>query len=301
MTFEVDHDEGGLLGRSIVTGTHEIAATGLFELSSLAALIDVAGPDRIRINTMGYDPADTSQWAYVDPTGLSGATLLEAVDRGRLWVNVLSADAWNPRFAALRDAIKADLARLAPHLDVRSLSLGVLISSPDALVHNHADPEPNILWQIVGEKRVWIYPALDPELSAPAALAEVFAGGEEELPYDAGFDARADVVDLKAGSLVCWPQNSPHRVVNGAMLNVSLTVSYHTPSADHRVLVWAANRWCHRAFHLRMRPEIEHGVAVSAKIAVFRLLRKAGIADREQRGLPEYRYRLDPAAPLGRS
>jgi hypothetical protein len=300
MNFETNGGQDGLIGRAVVTGTHNLAP-GLFDRSSLAQLLRAAAPEGVRINTMGYDPADTSDWAYVDPNGESGEAILDAVARGRLWVNVLSADRWDPRFAAVRDEIRDGLVRAAPHLDIGAVSVGVLVSSPEALVHYHADPEPNMLFQVAGRKRVWVYPALDPELSAPAALAEVFAGGEEELPYRPGFDARAEVVELTPGAYICWPQNSPHRIINGPLVNISLTVSYHTPAADRRILVWAANRWFHRRFHLPMRPEVERGIGVSVKVAAFRAVRKAGLVDREQRKLPAYRFRVDPTAELGRS
>jgi hypothetical protein len=35
----------------------------------------------------------------------------------------------------------------------------LLISSPGAMVDYHANPGPNILWHVRGNKRVWIYPA----------------------------------------------------------------------------------------------------------------------------------------------
>ena len=301
MKFEPVHDRGSWIGREVVTGTHDLETTDLFDRASLARLIDAAGTDRLRIGTMGQDPARTSDWADVDRDGQSGTAVLDAVDHGRLWVNVLTAERLDPRFAAVRDEIHAALRREAPHLDVRSVTIGVLVSSPQALVYFHADAEPNLVCHISGTKRVWIYPALDFDLVDPMDLAAVFAGGDEELPYDPAFDRVASTVELVPGSFVSWPQNAPHRIVNGDEVNITVTVSYSTPAADRRIAVWTANRWWQATLGLPMRHEIDHGPVVAAKVATFRLLRKLRIADRTHRRDPQYTYRVDPEAPDGRS
>jgi hypothetical protein len=299
LRFEPVDGQGSAIGRSIVEGTHDLVSCGLFDRAALAGLIDAAGPGGCRISTMGTDPTDASEWAYVDPTGASGETILTAVERGRLWINVMAVDELTPEFAALRDEIKSGLEMYAPHLDVRSVSLGVLVSSPNAQVYYHVDAEPNMVWQIAGHKHIWVYPAFDPDLADPAALADIFAGGEEDLPYEPSFDAKATHIELRPGTFVCWPQNSPHRVTNGPVVNISLTVSYYTPESTRRVLAWAANRWFHRTFGAPMRPERQHGIGVSAKVALFRAVRKAGLTDREERRGPDYRFRVDPGAPVG--
>ena len=301
MRFEPGSGRGSSIGHEIVTGTHDLDATDLFDRATLAHLIDAAGTDRLRIGTMGHDPAQTGEWVDVDRDGRCGTEVLEAVDRGRLWVNILGAERLDTRFESVRDAIHAALRQEAPHLDVRSVTIGVLVSSPKALVYFHADAEPNLVCHIAGTKRVWIYPALDFDLVDPMDLAAVFAGGDEELPYDPRFDLVATTVDLVPGSFVSWPQNAPHRIVNGDQVNVTLTVSYSTPAADRRIAVWSANRWWHETFGLRMRPETEAGPGVAAKIAIFRTLRKLSIADRSPRRDRLFASRLDPDAPDGRS
>ena len=242
-----------------------------------------------------------SEWADVDRDGRSGTAVLDAVDRGRLWVNILTAERLDARFAAVRDEIQAALRREAPHLDVRSVTVGVLVSSPRAMVYFHADAEPNLVCHISGNKRIWIYPALDFDLVDPMDLAAVFAGGDEELPYDPAYDRAASAIDLMPGTFVSWPQNAPHRVVNGDDVNITVTVSYSTPAADRRIAIWTANRWWHETLRLPMRHELDRGVVVAAKVAIFRLLRKLGIADRTQRRERRYAYRLDPEAPDGRA
>ena len=301
MRFEPSGGRNSLIGREIVTGAHDLGTTDLFDRASLARLIDAAGTDRLRIGTMGHDPAQTADWADVDRDGRSGTEVLNAVARGRLWVNILAAERLDARYAAVRDEIHAALQREAPHLDVRSVTIGVLVSSPRALVYFHVDAEPNLVCHLSGTKRVWIYPALDFDLVDPLDLATVFAGGDEELPYDPAFDLAATTVDLVPGSFVSWPQNAPHRIVNGDEVNITLTVSYATPAADRRIAVWAARRWWHQTLRLPMRHETETGLGVTVRVAVFRLLRKLTIADRTHRRSRQYSYRLDPDAPDGRS
>ena len=109
--------------------------------------------------------------------------------------------------------------------------LGLLISSPKAQVLYHFDSPLVMLWQLRGRKRVWVYPPEAPYLQREQVEALVTGRSTEQIPYDPAWDRAAQVFELEPGMMVSWPQNAPHRVENGDMLNLSLSIEFMTPEA----------------------------------------------------------------------
>ena len=52
-----------------------------------------------------------------------------------------------------------------------------------------------------------------------------------DVVLDGFIDREAQVFDLTPGRMVTWAQNAPHRIENGPMLNVSLSIEFMTPPA----------------------------------------------------------------------
>ncbi len=243
--------------------------------AALAALLERL-PDRARhVYTMGTDPVDRTPWRQGTAGGLSGAELLAAVATGRLWFNLLRVQDHDPAWAAALQELVAGLQRDVAGLQVVDATATLLVSSPGALVHYHADAQPNLLWHCRGRKRVFVWPALDERYVPSDQLALIFAGEEHEwLPYDASFDAAATVVDLEPGQVATWPQNSGHRVSNTDGLNVSLSVEFTTPGSLRRQHVWAADRYLSSRWRLPVRSTREDGPWAAGKVLAFRALRR---------------------------
>ena len=109
-------------------------------------------------------------------------------------------------------------------------SVGLLISSPNAKVHYHADVPGQSLWQLRGEKRVFVYPDRAPFLRDGDIENVVRGVTEEEIHYEPWYDAHAQGIDLMPGEMMHWPLNAPHRVDNLDCMNVSITTEHWTPA-----------------------------------------------------------------------
>lgn len=219
---------------------HHLESSPLFSDDGIAALFDRYPRDRLEVNTTGWDPSASFEWYMGRPGALDGHGLLEAVRAGRLWLNLRRVNHADPAMRALCDRI---LAEVFAHTGQRTLKadLGLLISSPGAHVVYHLDIPMVMLWQIRGEKRVWVYPVEETFFSDAWIEGIVLRESDEHLPYRPGFDERAFVHDLVPGELLSWPQNAPHRIVNGDVVNVSLSIEYMTPPALWRANVLYAN------------------------------------------------------------
>ncbi len=281
--------------------TQNIADSDLFSEEALIALIDRYPRDSVEVFTMGYDPTVFGEWylgrkTAKDGTELDGCALMEAVKHGRLWLNLRRVNHSDPAVGELCDRIFAEVAEKTGTHNLKT-DLGLLISSPNAHVVYHLDMPMVMLWQVRGVKKVYLYPAdagffTDRQIEG-IALRE----SDENLPYDPAFDDKALVHDLKPGEMLTWPQNAPHRIVNGDMVNVSLSIEFMTPRALWHANVIYANGLMRRLFGLNPSVAKSPKILEPFKIVfarVYKLL-SGGFKGHKSPLMPA--FSLDPQRP----
>ncbi len=293
------HRDISAFGTAPHRAPHHLHERPEFGDSALAALLDRLPRESVHPYTMGEDPADSSQWRRGAPTDLPGATLLEVVSRGRLWLNLVGVNRHDPQMRRLVEELYAEVRALVPGFEPQEVKATLLISSPTALVYYHADNQPNMLWHLRGRKRAYVYPRAERFASRPD-LEKVVAGAtDEELPYDLSYDQHAEVIDLEPGQVAWWPQNCPHRVENVEGLNVSLSTEHWTAASLRREHVWTANYFLRTAARRTPRSTRETGALPAAKVAAMRLGRRAGVLSIAEKREVRPSFTVDPAAPSG--
>lgn len=280
--------------------SHELHEHGAFDRAGLVALLDRVPREIVHPYTMGTDPERTEQWRRGEVTDLPGEVLLDTVERGRLWLNVVGVGEHDAVMRELTEDLYAQVSALVPGFAPRSVRTTLLISSPTAQVYYHADNQPNALWHLRGTKRVHVYPRSERYVTAEQLEAISAGASDEQLPYRAGLDEDAWSAILEPGQVAWWPQGSPHRVVNLDGLNVSLSTEHRTAASTRREQVLAANH------HLRARvgrplagrrlSHAEHGPAPAAKVALGRVARR--VAPVRPAG-PRPSFAVDPSADDG--
>jgi hypothetical protein len=278
-------------------GIHEL---DLFSDSALLDLLENYPRERLQAFTMGTDPTVRSDWQSVDTTGATGKDLLAAVTSGRLWFNILQVHLVDRRYRDLIEQLYGELSQRCDDFHPSRMSCTLIISSPGALVYFHADAQPNLLWQIRGSKRIWVYPSGDRDLIDQTLMEDIFANfADEEVPYRAEFDAKARVFELHPGQVLSWPQNAPHRVTNVEGVNISLSTVHETEPSDRRKLVYCANRLFRRSYHLPTWSTKEAGAMSYLKRFAFRVCRRAGLVHTPPRRVYLSKLRVDPRSPTG--
>jgi len=288
------------LGSRAIVGRHRLCQQGLFDDSTLKALLDEYPRQRLQAFTMGTDALRWKEWEPVDTGSMRGEDIFQAVIAGRLWLNILRVDLFDERYRQLIEQLYVDLAALSPQLEPVLTEGTLLISSPHAMVYYHADATANILWHIRGQKRIWIYPACDFRFISQELMEDIFASVmDEEVPYEEHFDQHALTFDLQPGDVVSWPLNAPHRIVNAGMVNVSLSTYHQSEATERRKLIYLANRFFRRTLHLPMRSIKETGPAAASKRLLYRAYRRAGLVPPP----PGHQYlaslTIDPTTPMG--
>ncbi len=296
-------EDYGQFGNVPMVNQHEYHQRTLFDKAALVALLDDYPRKWLQAFTMGDDPCRPEQWSCVDiAEGTSGDDLWRAVEHGRLWLNITHVEEVSDDYKQLIEGMYAHLDENCPHLQnpVANYST-LLISSPGAQVYYHLDAEPNMLWHMRGQKRLWVYPAMDSDLVPQNLFEDIYAGEiDENLPYEPGFDDKAEEFLLQPGDVASWPHNGPHRLQNVDM-NVSLATSYYTPTIYKRQYVQLANRFVLRGmFGMKNRSMAEDGLIPSFKRFAFRAINKVRPFPRKDRAATYVtNLQVDPDCEFG--
>lgn len=273
-------------GQETLVVGHDLHHLPMFDDDGLASLLDRYPRDRLGVFTMGEDPVDWRSWRSGKAGDLSGAELLKGVEEGRIWLNLRAANHYLDDYRALCDQIFAHKESHIKGLKTMKQDLGVLISSPNAQVFYHLDSALVSLWQIRGTKHVRVYEPQGPYARPEQIEAVILRETPEQLPFDPSWDEAATSVTLTPGQMVTWPQNAPHRIVNGPMVNVSLSLEFMTPAALLRANVIYANGVLRR--RLKMNPAIQKGLDPRAlgKFALARAFKALNVQKAHQSKLP---------------
>ena len=181
---------------------HHLHQQPAFQLDALAALIE-RYPRQDYALVMTNRQGDSGQrWREGDLAGTPGRQVIDTIANGSLWLNLRQAHLHGSAYAELLARAYAEIATQVPGFSARSLKMGILISSPRAQVHYHCDLPGQLLWQICGRKRVWVYPPTAPYLQ-PEWLEDIaYTGFEFSLVYDPAFDRQALVFELEPGQML---------------------------------------------------------------------------------------------------
>jgi hypothetical protein len=279
-------DVGARFSNETLIVSHDIHTKPMFNDEGLISLLDRYPREKLGVFTMGFDPVDWRSWSVGHAGDLSGAQLLEAVRVGRIWLNLRAANHYLEDYAALSDEIFANKQNHIAGLKTLKHDLGVLISSPNAQVFYHLDSALVSLWQIRGSKLVRVYDPSAPFARPEQIEAVVLRETAEQIPFDPSWDATATEVTLDPGMMVTWPQNAPHRIVNGPMMNVSLSIEFMTPQALLRANVIYANGVLRRKFG--WTPQIQKGLDPRAltKFGLARAFKAMNVQKSSQYKLP---------------
>src|SRR5262249_61893924 len=160
--FEPHH--AARFGRHTIALEHRLHESPLFSDDALARLIERTPRSRYRVNTMDATAHDTRTWREGEIVGLGGMEVLEAIRRGKIWLLVEKLEDVDGAYAELLATMFDEFEAQVPGLRTFRHHMSILISSPGVQVYYHADAPGQMLWQIRGQKRVYVYPPNEPFL-----------------------------------------------------------------------------------------------------------------------------------------
>ncbi|MEI8145247.1 MAG: hypothetical protein WCH83_07285, partial [Alphaproteobacteria bacterium] len=185
-----DETHSQVWGNVPVKIDHSLHQSPLFSMDAIAELIERYPRDRYAlVETGGRN--NRRLWREGDIGNLSGREVIDAITGGRMWMNLRDLSDINPAYRQVVDAIFDELSARMPGFSAPRRGCGLLISSPGAQVYYHADLPGQCLWQIVGRKRVFVYPSAAPFIT-PRQLEDIALFDMElDVPYADWYDRHA--------------------------------------------------------------------------------------------------------------
>lgn len=272
---------------------HRLHQHPLFSFDALADLIDGYPRQHYALVEMGAQGSPRRLWREGDIGGLPGRQVIEAIQQGRMWLNMRNLPQVSKPYGDLLAEIFDEIGQRVPGYDTFNQTSGILISSPKAQVYYHCDLPGQSLWQIHGRKRVYVYPNtppfLTPEQLETIALFEV----EVDMRYDPAYDTGAKVFEIGGGEMLHWPLNAPHRVENLDCLNVSMTMEYWTEAIRRRHMINVANGILRHKLGVAPKSLATNGPGFWAKAAIQAGVKRAGLLKKERKARRPIEFRLD--------
>lgn len=288
-----DETSSALWGHQPMRLEHRLHRSALFSREALASLVEAYPRSHYSLVSMGA-PGQRRSWREGEIGGVSGEGVIRAIEAGRLWLNLRNVDTVDARYRAVLDEMFAELAERVPGFEPATYTCGILISSPSAQVYYHADLPGQHLWQIIGRKRVHVYPNTAPFLT-PRHLEDIaLFDNEFDIPYAPWYDDHAKVLDLAPGQMLSWPLNAPHRVENLDCLNVSMTISFFDETIRRTQMVNIANGLLRHRFGRTATSRSIAGPVFAAKRAMQKVMRDTGWVKTQRSARRPVDFRLDP-------
>lgn len=215
--------------------SHALVAKGFADDQALAEVLDRYPADLFDINLYDYDDEGQVSLRTGARGRLNGAELLEAIQQGRLWVNMRDVQrGWPELWQATMAEFDRIMGDAYPGLNAVSRNGQLILSSPKARVPYHFDAAGVILFHMRGRKRLFVFPGDEAHLPERSMEQVIARQTTEEIPYVRAFEQDAQAIDLEPGQALTWPFFAPHRVENLDRFCVSLSVDFQTWSSRLR-------------------------------------------------------------------
>jgi len=282
--FNWSKDEYQNFGLKVQLLKHNYHKSTLFNDKELKDLLDNYPREWLQCYTMGSDPEKHNDWTPVHVAERSGAEILEALQKGRFWLNLINIDQYNQDYANMVADMYQRISSHCPRLEnIKPAFSALLISSPGIQVYCHIDVDANMLWHLKGRKNAWVYPYDDKRFTPQTYIEEIIAEERHEnIPYEKWFDEHAVYAELQAGDAVSWPQHSPHRIEN-VDVNISITTSYASKDSRRLIGVYGFNHYFLKKIGIKNRSINTQGIVPVIKEFFYFAFNRLGLLKKGER------------------
>lgn len=248
---------------------HRLSDHPLFELPSLLKLAQMI---KRNSNNVVYDAGEVhveDRWNQRPPKQHTLEEVMERIDCAGAWVILKHAEL-DPQYMVLMQTIMSDIQSLAGRdlkNQTKNLEAQIMLTSPGRITPYHLDNECNVLFQIRGEKDIFVFDQTDREILTEVELERFWVGDWNAGEYKARCQDKAHAFRLAPGKAVHIPVNAPHWVKNDANVSVSLSINFEW--TDETVPnVHRANYFLRR-LGIRPRPPGQSKLSDATKRAVI--------------------------------
>jgi len=275
---------------------HTLHQNPLFSDSALIQILDSYPRKKIEIYTLGADEKSIDKSRRGSAEDLNGMQLLDAVKKGRIWLELRGANKVTPAYQQIADKMFAELHQMHHGLTTFSHDIGLVISSPGLQDFYQFDRQFTALFQVRGEKALRVWDPCEPYISDEHLESQALTGLTPAIEFNPIWNQDAQAVALKPGIMATWAQNSPYRLVNSDALNVTLTACFLTPAALLRSNIIYGNATVRNKFGLAQRLTAAPTPFNLVKMGLGRIAEQLNWFPRSIKARA-ITFRVEPAAP----
>jgi hypothetical protein len=268
------------IGRSPFVFKHQLAHHPLFDISQLAHLarcvVKRGDPNKFGVRFASSGRSDQPDIELLARQGQL-AEIVGCIEQGGVWLKMSSLHELDPEYEQLRATFVAELEELMKlrlRDEISWSGLSVFVASPDMVTPYHFDHDVNFLFQIQGEKDVYLFDQEDRFVLTEQEIEQfyrgrAFAGLLRDETRDLGKKYR-----LVPGIAVHQPPLAPHLICNADNVSVSVSIWFALRSLDRRAKIYQANA-CLRQFGWRPAPPGVSGLSDNLKVAALTAVSKS--------------------------
>ena len=112
----------------------------------------------------------------------------------------------------------------------------LLITSPNRVTEYHVDSDCSWIFQVNGAKSVHLFDRDDNNVLSQEELERFYAVDRRAPRYKPQFESRATISTISPGAGLHIPANTPHWLMNGPEVSISLNIVFHLKDVVHASL-----------------------------------------------------------------
>jgi hypothetical protein len=230
---------------------HKLAGHRLFSLAQLTELAERMSAAGAGHHVVSYSLTRQTPARKFDQLARREGTRLTVsrIETATSWLKLSFVQAHDPRYREIHDQILEEAAarsELPLRRDLRWSSMTILLSSPGVITPYHIDHESNLLFQIAGEKEVWLFDPRDPRALRQEEIENFYVGNIHAANFRAAAQPLGTLYRLTPGVAVHNPPLGPHWVRNGDGVSVSVSLNFSLRSSEQRARVYQMNHYLRR-------------------------------------------------------
>jgi hypothetical protein len=260
---------------------HTLAGNPLFELSRLVDLAEkvatrptphLAGGD-VYFNDGLIEPGEKP--VRPDLPRTAAADLIRKIDTAQAWIILKHVEREQGYREVLESCIRDILQLSGPELlrKIKWFEAILFITSPNRVTEYHLDREVSWILQLQGDKEIHVFDRADKDIVPDQELEVYWTADNRAARYKPECESRAIVYQMRPGSGVHIPINSPHWLRNKNNISVTLNVNFQFYDR-HWANLYRANYYLRRA-GIAPHPPGVHPVSDRLKSAAFTVLQRA--------------------------
>jgi hypothetical protein len=233
-------------GRQAFALGHQLASSGLFTVSRLAAvaerMISTGRANKFTLAEAGEKKDDKLGDLRLSKPFAAAVAQLETTHS---WLKLTDVGAFDPELDALYRELIRDVETLLDTPignDVKHGRITAFMASPHVVTPYHIDHDHNFLCQIASDKTVWLWDPNDRKNLSESEIERFYFGNTGAARYHPDLQHLAREFRIRPGDAVYHPPLAPHLVKNGPNVSISVSIAFSNVALDRLARIYQANR-----------------------------------------------------------